>query len=71
MEEIMKKIDELKEIIGDFSAKNGKTIILKINAEAEIDSESEVTSDFTDAVISRKYKSKISSSIRIDDYEEK
>lgn len=71
MKEIMKKIDELKEIIGDFSAKNGKTIVLKINAEAEIDSESEVRSDFSDVAISRKYKSKISSSIRIDDYEEK
>lgn len=69
MKEIMKKIDELKEIIGDFSAKNGKTIVLKINAEAEIDGE--VRSDFSDAVVSRKYKSKISSSIRIDDYEEK
>ena len=69
MEEIMKKIDELKEIIGDFSAKNGKTIVLKINAEAEIDADMKVKS--TQVTMYSHRSSKVYSSIRIDDYEEK
>lgn len=36
MEEILKKIEELKEILGSFSAREGKNIVLTITSKSVI-----------------------------------
>lgn len=67
MEEILSKIDELKEIMASYSADKMKNITLRITANAIVDSE--LKNELSGEVIERRFGSKVVSSIKIDDYE--
>lgn len=67
MEEILSKIDELKEIMASYSADRMKNITLRITANAIVDSE--LKNEFSDEIVERRFGSKVISSIKIDDYE--
>lgn len=67
MEEILEKIDELKKIIGSFSARERKSIEVRITAEAVI--HSYTGTDSISETICSLCKPNVSSSIRIDEYE--
>lgn len=67
MEEILEKIDELRKIIGSFSARERKSIEVKIKSEAVI--HSFTGTDSLSETICSHCESNVSSSIKIDDYE--